>query len=87
MVGRKPKESASEADVQVDTHGENFMSRSHFYIDVKKASNGSYRAYISNAANKNETVIGNEVLRGTDVLALSDGDVIRICSTEIRIRF
>lgn len=87
LVGRKPKESASEADVQVDTHGENFMSRSHFYIDVKKASNGSYRAYISNAANKNETVIGNEVLRGTDVLALSDGDVIRICSTEIRIRF
>ena len=84
LVGRKPLREASDADIQIETSDRGF-SRSHLYIDVMRGRDGRWHSYVSNADNKNETLINCKRLGKGEMIGLKDGD--RICSSETVLRF
>lgn len=78
IVGRKSE--SSKATVQIVTD-DRYMSRRHSSIKLSTMPDGSQKALISNAENKNRTFINGQELSGNDVLTLSDGDEIKMGHT------
>ena len=59
------------------------MSRLHSVIEVSRMFDGSVRAIIRNADNKNRTFVGGQELVDGDRIVLNYGDVIRMGDVQI----
>lgn len=75
-IGRKS--STPQATIQIDTMGDNTMSRFHAVIEIVRMSDMSVRAIISNGSNKNPTYVSGTLLSGTDKLILKNGSEIKM---------
>lgn len=80
IVGRKSE--SSKATVQIVTD-DRYMSRQHGSIKLSTMPDGTQKALISNAENKNRTFINGQELSGNHVLTLSDGDEIKMGHTTL----
>lgn len=80
IVGRKSE--LSTASVQIVTD-DRYMSRRHSSIKISTMPDGTQKALISNAENKNRTFINGQELSGNDILTLSDGDEIKMGHTTL----
>lgn len=78
-VGRA--HATSNADVQILTTDQG-MSRVHSTMQVIKTASGTMRCVISNANNKNATLVNGEKLEGEDELYLQNGDIIKMSHSE-----
>ena len=74
-VGRKA--ATSPAAIQIPTDNRS-MSRLHAIIEISRMFDGSVRAVIKNADNKNPTFVGGQRLIEGDRIVLNDGDVIKM---------
>lgn len=88
-VGRKTYESASKADIPIDTiyNGtlEKTFSRIHFFVNTVLGTDGIYHTYISNASNKDDIKLNGKVLGRMEELGLQDGD--KVYSGGVMLRF
>jgi transcription elongation factor Elf1 len=74
--------STSKASEQIATPDRS-MSRLHSVIEVSRMFDGSVRAIIRNADNKNRTFVGGQELIDGDRIVLNYGDVIRMGDVQI----
>lgn len=82
LVGRK---SASKpCDIMIDT-ADRYMSRNHFYIDVRERTKGEFEYILYNDAPLNPTFLRQKDIRN-DRHYLKDGDVIQAGATKIIFR-
>lgn len=81
VVGRYS--SKSLADVKIPTDSRE-VSRNHSLIEVKQVTGKGMVYYISNYENKNETVVGDQVLEDGDCVILKNGDLIRMANVTLR---
>ena len=81
-IGRKS--STPQATVQIDTNGNNTMSRSHAVIEMVRMGDMSIRAIISNGSNKNPTFVSGVLLNGADKLILKNGAEIKMGNIILR---
>ena len=81
-IGRKS--STPQATVQIDTGGNNTMSRLHAVIETVRMGDMSIRAIISNGSNKNPTFVSGVLLNGADKLILKNGAEIKMGNIILR---
>lgn len=81
-IGRKS--STPQATVQIDTNGNNTMSRLHAVIETVRMGDMSIRAIISNGSNKNPTFVSGVLLNGADKLILKNGAEIKMGNIILR---
>ena len=81
-VGRKS--STPQATVQIETYGNNTMSRFHAVIEAVRMADMSIRAIISNGNNKNPTFVSGVLLNGSDKLILKNGAEIKMGNIILR---
>ena len=83
LIGRMTYQSAPKASLPILTDDRG-MSRAQFYIDVMMGRDGHYHSYISNASNKNATLVNAEELQPSDKVGLKDGDIISVSHTKLQ---
>lgn len=81
-IGRRS--STPQATVQIDTNGNNTMSRFHAVIETVRMADMSVRAIISNGSNKNSTFVSGVLLNGSDKLILKNGAEIKMGTVILR---
>ena len=79
-VGRKTTKTPSKADIPVLT-SDQFMSRVHMKVQANIGKDGLYHVYVSNAENKNPTLINGKELKGDDVVGVKHGDTLQLGDT------
>ena len=79
-VGRKAV--TSSADVQININ-DLYMSREHIIINVRRLSDGSLKADVSNHKNKNATFVNGVQLMPGDAVVLHNGDRIKMGETTV----
>lgn len=84
-IGRKPANSPPKADIPILTTDMG-MSRVHMTVDVAVARDSRYHVYVSNAENKNPSYVNGELLTGDDSVGLNNGDIVKLCKTELEYR-
>ena len=82
IAGRKTSKSPSRADIAIETTDRG-MSRMHMKILCAIAQDGRYHVSVSNADNKNPTLINGEPLLDGDVVGIKHGDIITLCETRL----
>ena len=81
-IGRRS--STPQATVQIETNGNNTMSRFHAVIETVRMADMSIRAIISNGSNKNPTFVSGVLLNGSDKLILKNGAEIKMGNIILR---
>ena len=79
-IGRKA--DSSSATVQIETEDKK-MSRQHITIEVKQLSNGTYKHTLSNAQNKNATLVNGTKLESNDKVVLNGGESKTLARTKL----
>lgn len=82
LIGRKTYQQESLATIPIVTEDRGF-SRKHLYIEVVKGTDGIFRHYAYNAANKNETRVNGSPLVEGDKVILHSGDKIESSKTTL----
>lgn len=82
FVGRKTSKSPSKADIAIETTDRG-MSRLHLKVLCSLAQDGRYHVSVSNAENKNPTLVNGETLVDGDVVGIKHGDILTLCETRL----
>lgn len=82
VVGRMTSKSPSKADIPIETTDRG-MSRLHMRIRCFLAQDGRYHVSVSNAENKNPTLVNGEPLPDGDVVGIKHGDILTLCDTRL----
>ncbi len=81
IIGRKS--ATSSADVQIETDDKT-VSRLHIAIEVVELQSGGHKHYLSNANNKNTTMVNDHKVENDDKLILNSGDIIKMANVSFR---
>lgn len=82
VIGRAAENS--QADIQLDTHGDKHMSREHLLITINKVAGKGTTGYLSLYKEKvNKTYVNGSQLYYGDTLILKDGDKIQLPGMEL----
>ena len=82
FIGRKTSKSPSKADIAIETTDRG-MSRLHLKILCSLAQDGRYHVSVTNAENKNPTLVNGERLVDGDVVGIKHGDILTLCETRL----
>lgn len=82
IAGRKTSKSPSRADIAIETTDRG-MSRQHMKLMCAIAQDGRYHVSVSNAENKNPTLVNGNPLLDGDVVGIRNGDILTLCETRL----
>lgn len=82
IAGRKTSKSPSRADIAIETTDRG-MSRLHMKLLCAIAQDGRYHVSVSNAENKNPTLVNGIPLLDGDVVGIKNGDILTLCETRL----
>ena len=82
IVGRSAQSSQADIQIEVD---DMYMSRHHCIVSVTTLPNNTKKVVLNNYQNKNLTAVNGQQLQGDDVIRLSDGNIITMGKTNIKV--